>query len=84
MDNEQGPAGPTAFWKVSNEVDNADQMDFWIAVDDEDEDEETDADAESQPPLAVSSETPSLVEDVVLTAMLGAVLAEAADALNTN
>jgi hypothetical protein len=30
MDNQQGPAGPTAFWKVSNEVDQADSMDHWI------------------------------------------------------
>jgi hypothetical protein len=80
MDNEQGPAGPTAFWKVSNEVDNADQMDFWIAVDDEDSDD----DAEFQPPPPSSSGTPSLVEDVVLSSVLGAVLADAAGAVDWN
>ncbi|EPE26597.1 F-box [Glarea lozoyensis ATCC 20868] len=45
MDNQQGPAGPTAFWKVSNEVDQAENMDHWIDLstpsDTDDENAET-------------------------------------------
>lgn len=43
MDNQQGPAGPTAFWKISDQIDEA-KVDEWIDGWGSDSDEENDPD----------------------------------------
>lgn len=48
MDNQQGPAGPTAFWKISDEIDEA-KVDEWIDGWGSDSDEENDPDFDEGP-----------------------------------
>jgi hypothetical protein len=78
MDNEHGPADLNAFLKASNKVDFADQIDFRIAI----EGEKSEDDVELRPPRSFVIGTLAFMEDVVLTWMLGAALAEAADPLD--
>jgi hypothetical protein len=61
MDNEQGPAGPTAFWKVSDEIDK-EKVDKWTSGLDSDEEfvDEPHGDSDPEAATDIDNATPSV------------------------